>query len=132
GPCLAVPVELGGAWLDVVDAPPSLAGGKVSTGLSERDGWRHVYRGSRDGQTVHLVTPGAFDVIEVAALDEPGGWLYYIASPDNATQRYLYRVPLDGRAAAQRLSPVDRPGTHSYDISPDARWAWHTYSTLDR
>src|SRR5207244_601160 len=55
----------------------------------------------------------------------------YIASPDNATQRYLYRVPLDGRAAAQRLSPVDRPGTHSYDISPDARWAWHTYSTFD-
>jgi dipeptidyl-peptidase-4 len=123
--------ERDSAWLDVVDDLEWLAGGKEFTWLSERDGWRHVYRVSRDGKTVHLVTPGTFDVIEVAALDEPGGWLYYIASPDNATQRYLYRVPLDGGAAAQRLSPVDRPGTHSYDISPDARWAWHTYSTFD-
>src|SRR5437879_9084062 len=124
GAVRTVLVERDSAWLDVVDDLQWLAGGKEFTWLSERDGWRHVYRVSRDGQTVHLLTPGAFDVIEVAALDEPGGWLYYIASPDNATQRYLYRVPLDRRAAAQRLSPVARPGTHSYDISPDARSAW--------
>src|SRR5256886_380429 len=131
GAVRTVLVERDSAWLDVVDDLQWLAGGKEFTWVSERDGWRHVYRVSRDGKTVRLVTPGAFDVIEVAALDEPGGWLYYIASPDNATQRYLYRIPLDGSGKPERVTPADRPGTHSYDISPDARWAWHTSSTLD-
>src|SRR5207248_532311 len=54
-----------------------------------------------------------------------------VASPDNATQRYLYRARLDGRGTPERVSPGERPGTHDYDISPDARWAWHTYSTFD-
>jgi len=131
GAVRTVLVERDSAWLDVVDDLQWLAGGKEFTWVSERDGWRHVYRVGRDGKTVRLLTPGAFDVIEVAALDEPGGWLYFIASPDNATQRYLYRIPLDGSGKPERVTPADQPGTHRYDISPDARWAWHTYSTLD-
>ncbi|HVH67906.1 MAG TPA: DPP IV N-terminal domain-containing protein [Gemmatimonadales bacterium] len=124
-------VERDSAWLDVVDDLQWLGGGKEFIWLSERDGWRHVYSVTRDGKSARLVTPGRFDVIEVAAVDEPGGWLYYVASPDNATQRYLYRIRLDGAGKAERLSPADRPGTHSYEVSPDARWAWHTYSTFD-
>src|SRR5437870_2144633 len=49
----------------------------------------------------------------------------------HARRRQHRRRPRRAGGAAQRLSPVDRPGTHSYDISPDARWAWHTYSTFD-
>jgi dipeptidyl aminopeptidase/acylaminoacyl peptidase len=26
-------------------------------------------------------------MVSLAAVDQPGGWVYYIASPDNATQR---------------------------------------------
>src|SRR5438309_5308591 len=131
GAVRTVLVERDSAWLDVVDDLQWLAGGKEFTWLSERDGWRHVYRVGRDGKAARLVTPGAFDVTDLAAVDEPGGWLYFIASPDNATQRYLYRTRLDGRATPERLSPPDRPGTHGYEISPDARWAFHTYSTFD-
>jgi dipeptidyl-peptidase-4 len=137
GAVRTVLVEQDSAWLDVVNDVRWLGGGGGGGGgkefmwLSERDGWRHVYRVSRDGKAVRLVTPGTFDVIEVAAVDEPGGWLYYVAAPENATQRYLYRTRLDGRGKPERLSPGDRPGTHEYDVSPDARWAWHTYSTFD-
>ncbi len=119
------------AWVDVVDEIQWLAKGTEFLWTSERDGWRHVYRVSRDGKRVTNVTPGNFDVVAVAAVDEPGGWLYYIASPDNATQRYLYRTRLDGKQSAVRVSPADAPGSHSYRISPDARWAFHTYSHFD-
>src|SRR5262249_51620358 len=68
-----------------------------------------------------------FDVIEIAAVDAKGGWLYYLASPDNATQRYLHRVSLEG-GEPQRLSPADQPGMHSYEVSEDARFAVHTFS----
>ena len=130
GAVRTVLVERDSAWLDVVDDVRWLAGGKEFTWVSERDGWRHVYRVARDGKAVRLVTPGSFDVIAVVALDERGGWLYFIASPDNATQRYLYRSRLDGTGKPERVTPMDRPGTHGYEPSPDARWAFHRYSTF--
>ncbi len=119
------------AWVDVVDEIQWLAKGTEFLWTSERDGWRHVYRVSRDGKRVTNVTPGAFDVVSIAAVDEPGQSLYYIASPDNATQRYLYRTRLDGKQSAVRVSPANAPGTHSYRVSPDAHWAFHTYSHFD-
>ena len=48
----------------------------------------------------------------VAGLDEAGGWIYFIASPDNATQRYLYRSKLDGTGTPERVTPVD-PARHA-------------------
>ncbi|HIC74798.1 MAG TPA: S9 family peptidase [Candidatus Marinimicrobia bacterium] len=99
--------------------------------LSEKDGWRHAYIYSRDGVKESLLTPGKFDIIERAKVDEGGGWFYYYASPDNATQKYLYRVRLDGTQEPVRVTPLNQPGTHNYDFSPDCKWAFHTYSNFD-
>lgn len=99
--------------------------------LSDRDGWRHLYRVSGHGQGLMLLTPGDYDVIGVAGVAEQAGWVYFVASPENATQRYLYRVPLDGTGVAERLTPMDQPGTHDYQLSVQGHWAFHTYSTFD-
>ncbi len=119
------------AWVDVVDYLQWLEGGGSFTWVSERDGWRHVYIASRSGEELCLITPGEFDVISIQNIDEEGGWLYYIASPDNPGQRYLFRVPLDGSGAAERLTQADASGFHRYRISPHARWAFHTFSDFD-
>lgn len=97
---------------------------------SERDGWRHAYAISRDGDA-RLITTGAFDLVSISAVDETNGWLYYIASPENATQRYLYRSRLDGSGQPERVTPSNEAGTHTYNISPDGRWAFHSYSRFD-
>lgn len=99
--------------------------------ISEKDGWRHAYLYSRDGEELSLLTPGDYDLIERGVVDEAGGWYYFYASPENGTEKYLYRVPLDGTGKAQRMTPTDQPGTHDYDFSPDAKWAFHTVSTFD-
>ena len=124
-------VDRDSAWVDVVDDVPWVDNGKRFLFTSERDGWRHVYAISRDGREIKLVTNGPFDVVSVVGVDAPAGWLYYIASPDNATQRYLFRTRLDGTGAPARLSPANAPGTHRYTLSPDAQWAFHTYSAFD-
>ena len=118
------------AWLDIGDDLKWLDDGESFTWLSERDGWRHLYLVSRSGGKATLLTPGEFDVISVQRIDEKGGWVYYIASPDNPTQRYLYRSPLDGSGAVERVTPGDQAGTHSYQISHDSKWAFHTYSSF--
>jgi dipeptidyl-peptidase 4 len=119
------------AWVDVVDELKWVHSGKDLLWLSEQDGWRHVYMVPRDGGKATLVTSGAFDVITLLEADPEGKWVYYVASPENATQRYLYRSRLDGKGAAERLAPANQPGMHSYRVSPDVHWAIHTYSTFD-
>jgi dipeptidyl-peptidase-4 len=99
--------------------------------VTERDGWRHVYRHDRDGGRPVLVTKGDLDVASIERIDEAGGWLYYLASPDNAIYRYLYRARLDGSGSPERITPSGAPGTHSYGISPSGQWAFHTYSRFD-
>ena len=120
------------AWVDVDRQELRwIDGGRTALFQSERDGWRSVYRMRRDGSGLRRITDGAYDVIDFAGIDERGKRLYFTASPDDATQRYLYRIGLDG-GRAERVSPASQPGTHFYNISPDGRWAFHTVSRFDQ
>jgi dipeptidyl-peptidase 4 len=110
-------------WLD---------GGKTFLWASERDGWRHIYSISRDGKQVKTITPGSFDVIGVDHVDEKAGWLYFTASPENPTQRYLFRARLNGAGRAERLSPASQPGMNGYTISPRGDMAIHNYSAFGK
>jgi dipeptidyl-peptidase-4 len=118
-------------WVDVVEEVRWIDKGRAFLWLSERDGWQHVFRVPRGGGEGTLITRVDADVIDVAGLDEAGGWLYFLASPTNATQRYLYRSKLDGSSAPERVSPADQPGTHAYDMAPGGRLAFHTWSRFD-
>ena len=118
------------AWVDVNHDVQWINQGREFLVLSERDGWRHFYRVARDGGQIQLVTRGEFDVVSVDRVTPDEKSVYFLASPENPTQRYLYRAPLDGRAAPERLTP-NVPGTHSYAISPNGEWAFHTYSSFD-
>ena len=109
-----------------------IEGGKRFLWVSERDGWRHVYSISRDGKDVKCITPGNYDLIGVELVDVPNGWIYFSASPENATQKYLFRARLNGEGKAERLSPATQPGTHNYTISPRGDLAIHTYSAATK
>ncbi|HTK18157.1 MAG TPA: DPP IV N-terminal domain-containing protein [Mucilaginibacter sp.] len=105
-----------------------LKNGKEFIWVSEKDGWRHIYRIGQDGKET-LITKGNYDMIKLNCIDEEGGYVYFTASPDNATQKYLFRVKLSGSSKSpERLTPNDLPGSHSYDISPSAKIAIHNFS----
>jgi dipeptidyl-peptidase-4 len=105
--------------------------GRRFTWLSERDGWRRVHMLSREGIASRALTPAGVDVVSVARIDARQGWLYYMASPDDPTRSALYRVSMERTVPAERLTP-ETEGTHEYDVSPDARWAIHRFSTTER
>jgi len=119
------------AWVQMHNDLKWIKDGKAFTWVSERDGWKHIYEISKTGEA-KVLTPWDFDVVSIQHLDENKGWAYYIASPDNPTQRYLYRSKLNGKGKAERISPADQSGTHSYQVSPNAKWAFHTYSSFGK
>ena len=123
-------IEKDEAWLDVRDEMHWINGGSNFTWVSERDGWRHIYLASRAGDKPKLLTHGELDAIQVLSVDEKSKLVYFIASPDNATQRYLYSAGLDG-SGLRRVTPQDQAGTHGYSIAPGGRFAVHSWSSFD-
>jgi len=116
------------SWLDVYDEMYWLKNGMNFTWLSDNTGWLHLNSVSWQNGKISPITSGNFEVIQLLRIDEESEWVYYIASPENATQRYLFRSKPDGKGKPERLSPGDQPGQHSYNISPDGKYAIHTFS----
>ncbi len=124
------------AWIDIKsvwndDDPMGwewLNNGKDFLWVSEKDGWRHIFLVSRDGKKETLITKGDYDIANIECIDDKNNYVYFMASPNNATQLYLYRVKMDGKGKLELLSPSNMIGTHSYNISPYAKYAMHSFS----
>lgn len=130
--------EQSNAWVEQVDDVQFFNQGRSFTWLSERNGYRQLYRIDRDSQgaTAHALTSGDaqnYDVIDVKRIvlsdDEHQGWIYYVAAPDNPLQTALLRVSLQGQQV-ERLTPDDWLATHDYQISADGQHAIHTVSQI--
>lgn len=105
-----------------------LNGEKSILWASEKDGWRHLYQVSLEEKPEILITKGDFDVIDVKHVNVKNGYVYYLASPDNATQKYLYRTKLNGTGKNELLSPKVLKGTHDYTFSSAGTYATHTFT----
>lgn len=120
-------VDKDDAWLDIHDNIQWMDNEDYFTWTSEKDGWMHLYLVTRDGSEMKDIIGAPMDVVRINCIDTKGGYVYYIASPDNFTQRYLYRSKLNGTGEPERISPENLPGQHAYQMSPDAKWAIHTF-----
>jgi dipeptidyl-peptidase-4 len=119
------------SWVDVVDTLRWVDGGKAFLWPSERDGWRHLYKAATDGTSTTLLTAFDADIMQLVGVDAGDEWVYFTASPDDPTARYLYRARTNGQGVPERVTPADQPGTHSYRLAPGGRMAFHTYSRFD-
>ncbi len=91
--------------------------------LSEKDGWRHIWKISKDGQQKTLLTNVEYDVIAMDRIDEQNGYVYFYASPFTSYQKYLFRARLDGKGVEQ-VTTYDSPGYHRYMINGDGSIAY--------
>lgn len=116
------------SWTEAVDDLTWINGGKEFTWKSDRTGWLHLYLVSSNGNHLQQITKGVFEVIQSLGIDEKTGYVYFMASPEKPTQRYLYKTKIDGKGHMERLSPENETGHHYYNISPDKKYAIHTFS----
>ncbi len=121
-------IEETASWTEPVDDLTWINGGQEFTWKSDRTGWLHLYLVSSDGNHLQQITKGDFEVIQSLGIDEKTGDAYFMASPEKPTQRYLYKTKIDGKGHPERLSPKNEIGHHYYNISPDKKYAIHTFS----
>lgn len=93
--------------------------------MTETDGWRHVYKVNIMTGQKTLLTPGKFDVASICSVTDK--IMYFIASPENATQRFLFKTDLKGSGKSVRITPAGLGGINTYDISPDVKAAIHMH-----
>ena len=106
-------------------------GGKSFLVMTEKDGWRHMYEVEIATGKEKLLTPGDYDIAAFYHMDEKGDYLYFNASPGNATQRYLYRIATGRSGAPERVTPEAFTGISQYDISPNGKYAIHSFSNAN-
>ncbi len=128
-------------WLDITHPDPTLAWdmtdlpiiqkGKAFLNISEKDGWRQLYRVSMNGKSEKLLSKEGFDIARFHQVEEDKNRIYVNASPDNPTQRYLYQMSLNGKGKAKKLTPANQPGVHRYNISPNGKYAINSWSNVN-
>ena len=124
------------AWVDLRSSWPYqvqagwkfINNGKEFLYTTEKDGWSHIYRFDITNKTEYLVTKGNYDVVKPLAYDEKNESVYFIASPENPTERYLYKTSAQGDGKLIRVTPDILEGSHNYQISTKAKYAFHSFS----
>jgi len=124
--------EAADPWINLDDDTRALSDGRVLRS-TERTGFRHLELRPGDGGAPRRLTGGEWVVTRVVHVDEQRRLAYFMATRDGATERHLYRVPLDTSEPVEdpeRLS--GEPGWHDAVMSDDGdRWA-DTWSDLER
>ncbi|WP_343706953.1 DPP IV N-terminal domain-containing protein [Flavobacterium sp.] len=127
------------SWIDVFDSSAGeydvfpcqfVESGKAFLWSSDADGWMHIYKISLDGKSKELVTKTNFDAY-FKAYNEKTKTIYFIASPEDATQRYLYETNLNSKKT-KRVTPAIFEGSNRYIFSTDAAYAQHTNASISR
>ncbi len=139
GDCKLSYSEKDEAWVDIMNLDQTAnwsmydmeITGNSFVRVTEKDGWRHVYKVKMDGSDEKNLTDFEGDVARFYCLDEKGKNLYINASPENPTQRYLYQTAANGKGKLKRITPQEYTGVNKYNISPNSNYAIHSYSNAN-
>lgn len=109
--------------------------GKHIIWISERDGWRHLYRfDALSGKLINQITKGGWVVRDVEFVDDTNQTIIFRASGLNEAKGedpyniHICRVNFDGSGFAD-LTPQN--ANHKAQFSPDRRYFVDTYSRPD-
>ena len=113
-------------WINMSDCYEFLANGDF-VWSSERDGFRHLYLYAANGELKNRITSGAWEVTELAGVDETHRKIYYSSTEASPLERQLYVIGFDA-SGKQRIT--QGAGTHLAEMSPKCDYFLDRYSTI--
>lgn len=95
--------------------------------LSEKDGYKHIYRNRSDGRPINQITRGNWEVNSINAIDTENKLIYFSAKKETETENHLYSVKFNG-SRLKRLTK--EKGSHSASFTPTLNYFINSYSSL--
>lgn len=100
--------------------------------LSEKSGWRQLYRLNLKTKAEQELTNGEYYVNQILRIDKEAEKIYFLASGKekgiNPYYQYLYSISFDGKGL--KLLTKEKVN-HSIRISPDGKYFVDNYSTVN-
>lgn len=95
--------------------------------ISDRDGFKHLYRYSYDGELINQVTQGDWQVTNVFAVNSDSENIYYESTEESPLERHLYSIRFDG---SDKTRYTHDTGRHSFNMGPDGKYYISTWSNV--
>lgn len=108
---------------------PLVDKGSAFLRMTENDAWRHIYKINITTGEKTLVTPFDYDVASMRTATD--NEVYFIASPSNSMQRYLYKTDLKGKGKVTRITPSLYEGVNNYSFAPNGKYAKHIHQSAN-
>lgn len=96
--------------------------------ISDRDGYKHLYRYDFNGNLMNQVTEGEWQVTNVFAVNSDQEQIYFESTEASPLERHLYSIGFDG-SDMKRLS--SEPGRHYFDMGPNGRFYIDRWSNIE-
>lgn len=114
-------------WLDITDNYYFLNDNKTVIFLSERDGFRHIYRAEFGQQPVQL-TKGSYEVASICSIDFQKKVIYYLANETDVPNQDLFCVNFDGK---KKKMLTDGTGWNSPTFNSNSHFYCNRYSNAN-
>jgi dipeptidyl-peptidase 4 len=88
--------ETSKAWVEAIDDGLHWLKDGSFLWLSDRSGWRHIYRYGSDGKLTKQVTTGEWDVRSLDEIDEGKGTIYFTGTEHSFIANHAYAIKMDG------------------------------------
>ena len=95
--------------------------------ISERDGFKHIYRSRPDGQFINQITRGKWEVNGMNAIDVENEIIYFSGKRESEVENHIYSVRFNG-SKLKRLT--SEQGTHWANFSPTTNFFIDSYSNF--
>ena len=116
-------------WINVVDNLEFLKSRPEFLWLSERTGFRHLYRYSNSGELLAQLTSGDWQATGITAVDESRRVIYYTSGEQSPLEQNLYRAGLD--SPQFRHERLTTPGfDHEIQSNSDGSFFLDHFSNL--
>ncbi|MEM9000174.1 MAG: S9 family peptidase [Bacteroidota bacterium] len=117
--------EKDAAYVDITDNLTFLADDSFIW-TSEKDGYNHIYLYNEDGELMHQITQGEWEVTDYYGYDQNEDKIYYQSVENGSTNRDVYSIDSSGKHK-KRLT--QKTGTNAAAFSADYSYFINTFSS---
>lgn len=114
-------------WIDITDNYYFLDDNNTVIFLSERDGYRHIYK-AEFGKTPVQLTSGKYEVAEISAVDFPKKTIYYLSNETAVPNQDLFSITFDGK---KKKMLTDGTGWNEPTFNSNAHFYCNEYSNAN-